>query len=108
MNRTSFRLAVAASLSLAALPALALEPLWPALAQPRPARTLAATPDGTPTAVSGDPTWPAVSAAMPAIGYASRTDTASVFEPPVDAHTTAMAASQAPARSAPPARLASK
>jgi hypothetical protein len=107
MNRTS-RLAAAASLSLAALPALALEPLWPALAQPRPARVLAATPDGTPSAVSGDPTWPAVSAPMPTIGYASRSDRASVFQPPVEAHVTAMAASQVPARPATPARLASK
>ncbi len=107
MNRT-FRLAAAASLSLAALPALALEPLWPALAQPRPARVLPATPDGSPSAISGDPTWPAVSATMPAFSYASRTDRASVFEPPVDAHLTAMAASQAPAQPASPARLASK
>ena len=102
MHRT-FRLAAAASLSLAALPALALEPLWPALERPRPARTLAATPDGTPSAVSGDPTWPAVSAAMPAFSYASRTDRSPVFEPPVDAHTAAMAASRPAAKPASPA-----
>jgi len=102
MNRT-FRLAAAASLSLAALPALALEPLWPALERPRPARTLAATPEGTPSAVSGDPTWPAVGAAMPAFSYPSRTDRASVFEPPVDAHAIAMAASRPGARPVTPA-----
>jgi hypothetical protein len=107
MNRTPFRVAAALGLSLFALPTLALEPLWPALERPRPARTFAATPAGTPSAVSGDPTWPALGAAMPAIGYASRTDRSSVFEPPVDAHTTAMAASRPDARPANPA-LASR
>jgi hypothetical protein len=93
-NRTSLRLAVVASLSLAALPALALEPLWPALENPRPARLLAATPAGTPSVVTGDPTWPVVSNPMPGFAYASRTDSASVYEPAVEAHVTAMAASR--------------
>jgi hypothetical protein len=105
MNRTALRLALVASLSLAALPALALEPLWPALENPRPARLLASTPPGTPSVVSGDPTWPVVSSPMPGFSYASRTDTASVYEPAVEAHVTAMAASRpAPAQ----ARLAAK
>jgi hypothetical protein len=105
MNRTSLRLAIVASLSLAALPALALEPLWPALENPRPARLMAATPAGTPSAVSGDPTWPVVSSPMPGFTYASRTDSASVYEPAVEAHVTAMAASR---QAAPHARLAAK
>jgi len=107
MNRTPFRIAAALGLSLFALPTLALEPLWPALEHPRPARTLAAAPEGTPSAVSGDPTWPALAAAMPAFGYPSRTDGAPVFEPTVDAHATAMAASRPVARPATPA-LASR
>jgi hypothetical protein len=104
MNRSPFRLAAAAALALAALPALALEPLWPPLAQPRPARVLPAQPDGTPSAVSGDPTWPAVATTMPAFGYPARTDPSPVFEPAVDAHVTAMAA----VRPAAPARLATR
>jgi hypothetical protein len=108
MNRTPFRLALAAGLALAALPALALEPLWPALEKPRPARILPAQPDQTRSAVSGDPTWPAVAASMPAISYPSRTDLASVYEPPVEAHVAAMAASQAVARPAPPAQVAAR
>lgn len=109
MNRTSLRLAVVASLSLAALPALALalEPLWPVLENPRPARLLAATPAGTPSVVTGDPTWPVLSSPMPGFSYASRTDTASVYEPAVEAHVTAMAASRAAPAQA-PARLAAK
>jgi hypothetical protein len=104
MNRSPFRLAAAAALALAALPALALEPLWPALAQPRPARVLPAQADGTPSAISGDPTWPALAATMPAFGYPARTDARPVFEPAVDAHVTAMAA----ARPAAPPRLAAR
>jgi hypothetical protein len=106
MNRSPFRLAVAVGLSLAALPALALEPLWPPLERPRPARILPAQPANTPSAISGDPTWPALAAAMPAIGYPSRTDRTSVYDPPVEAHVSAMAASQAATRTAAPALAA--
>jgi hypothetical protein len=108
MNRTPFRLALAASLSLAALPALAMEPLWPELERPRPARVLAAQPDFTPSAISGDPTWPVVATTMPAIRYASRTDLAPVFEPAVDAHQQAMAASRPAPRRATEPQVAAK
>lgn len=108
MNRTPYRLAVAVGLSLAALPALALEPLWPALDQPRPARVLAAQPEGTPSAISGDPTWPAMAATMPAFSYPSRTDLRPVFDPPVEGHVTAMAAARPAVQPAPAAQLAAK
>jgi len=114
MTRSSYRFAVAVSASLFALPALADPPAmpaqsdWPAIEQPRPARTLPAQPAGTTSAVSGDPTWPAVSVTMPAIAYSARADTAPVFEPPVDAHQAAMAAARVAATQAAPARLAAK
>jgi hypothetical protein len=104
MTRSPFRLAATAAFALAALPALALEPLWPPLAQPRPARVLPAQPDGTPSAVSGDPSWPATAATMPAFGYPARTDARPVYDPPVEAHVTAMAA----VRPAAPAQLATR
>jgi len=108
MDRSPFRLAAAAALALAALPSAALEPLWPALAQPRPARVLPAQPAGTPSAVSGDPTWPAMAVTMPAFSYPARTDGRPVFDPPVEAHLTAMAATRAAAPPATPARLAAR
>jgi hypothetical protein len=45
---------------------------------------------------------------MPAFSYPSRTDRASVYEPPVDAHVTAMASARTPARSSATAALAAK
>lgn len=114
MNRSPIRLAVAVSATLLALPALAAEPApvvqpdWPVLAQPRPARLLPAQPEGTPSAISGDPTWPALSVTMPAIGYAARTDLTPVYQPPVEAHQAAMAAAQTSARTPAPAKLAAK
>jgi DnaK suppressor protein len=108
MNRMPFRAAAAFGLTLFALPTLALEPLWPPLAQPRPARVLAAVPEGTPSAVSGDPTWPALAAPKPAISYPARTERASVYEPPVDAATVAMAASQPAPRPATAPALAAR
>ena len=107
MNRTPFRLAVTFSLSLAALPALALEPLWPAVEGLRPARVLAAAPAGTPSAVSGDPTWPVLDTPMPAFGFPARTDAAPVFQPPVEGHDRAMA-SLRPRPAATPAHLATR
>ena len=108
MNRTPFRIAVAFGLSLVALPALALEPLWPALEKPRPARVLPAQPEGTPSAVSGDPSWPTMAVTMPASGYPNRTDPRPVFDPPVEAHVVAMDASRPAVQPAPPAKLAAK
>jgi hypothetical protein len=108
MNRTPFRIAVAFGLSLAALPALALEPLWPALENPRPARVLPAQPEGSPSPVSGDPSWPTMAVTMPAISNLSRTDPRPVFDPPVEAHVVAMNASRPAVQPAPPAQLAAK
>jgi hypothetical protein len=102
MNRSNLSLALAVSLSLAALPALALDPSLPVLPTPYPGLTLAAQPDFTPSAISGDPTWPVEPSTMPAIRYATRTDSTPVFDPPVEAHVKAMESARraaAPARS---------
>jgi hypothetical protein len=108
MKRTNLRIALAVSLSLAALPALALDPSLPVLPTPYPGRTMAAQPDFTPSAISGDPTWPVEASTMPAISYAARTDLTPVYDPPVEAHVKAMESARRAAPVAPAARLAAR
>lgn len=108
MNRSHLRIALAVSLSLAALPALALDPSLPVLPTPYPGKTLAAQPDFTPSAISGDPTWPVEPSTMPAIRYAARTDATPVYDPPVEAHVKAMESARRAAPAVPATQLAAR